>query len=142
MRNGGRRMGCAATLIIVSALSLPTRTWSSQLTILSVGPSDSMLGKRRRVTAQSDHRPLSQPSAAYTASKLFYIWRACYSKPQGHDNTIRELLLVPNFADSTDRWAPFSVAFGAYGSLGFAYNFDPDPSRGAPNKFFTKLVVI
>jgi long-subunit fatty acid transport protein len=34
------------------------------------------------------------------------------------------------------------VGFGAYGALGFVYNFDADPSKGVRNKFFTELAAI
>lgn len=149
MRSHWRWMGGATALLVVSAFFLATRAWSSQLTIPSVSPSDSMLGGNvvalplNPITALF-HNPaqLTQIPNSFTVGALAIPFHPRYANPQGYDNTSRELPLVPNFAYSTDRWAPFSVGFGAYGSLGFSYNFDPDPSRGVPNKFFTELVVI
>ncbi|MGH8007645.1 MAG: OmpP1/FadL family transporter [Candidatus Binatia bacterium] len=69
-------------------------------------------------------------------------FRPRYANSQGYDNTSRELPLAPSFGYVTDRWAPFHVGIGSYGSLGFAYNFDADPARGVPNNFFTELAVI
>jgi long-subunit fatty acid transport protein len=65
-----------------------------------------------------------------------------YANSLGYDNTSREFPLAPTLGYVTDHWAPVHVGIGMYGSLGFSYNFDANPSRGVPNNFFTELAVI
>lgn len=81
------------------------------------------------------------PNSA-TASTLAIRYHPGYANTQGYDKTSREMPVAPSFGYVTDRWAPFHVGIGAYGSLGFAYNFPADPARGVPNNLYTDLAVL
>ena len=59
-----------------------------------------------------------------------------------YDTTSREFPMAPNVGYMTDRFAPFSVGIGMYGSLGFSFNHDAAPEHGVPNNFFTELVSV
>ena len=59
-----------------------------------------------------------------------------------YDSTSREFPMAPNVGYATDRFAPFSVGIGMYGSLGFSFNHDAAPEHGVPNNFFTELVSV
>ena len=59
-----------------------------------------------------------------------------------YDSTSREFPMAPNVGYLTDRFAPFSVGIGMYGSLGFSFNHDAAPEHGVPNNFFTELVSV
>ncbi len=149
MIRGSGRTVCAVILTAIGLLALPSRGQASQLVPPAVGAQDASLAGN--VVAL----PLNPASALFhnpaqltllpnsvTGSVLAIRYHPRYANPLGYDNTSRELPVAPALGYVTDRWAPFHVGIGMYGSLGFTYNFDADPAQGVPNNFFTELTVI
>lgn len=148
MRGSGRTV-CAAILIVIGLLALPSRAQASQLVPPGVGAQDvSLAGNVVALPLNSASALFHNPAQlallpnSVTGSLLAIRYHPRYANPLGYDNTSRELPLAPALGYVTDRWAPFHVGIGMYGSLGFTYNFDADPARGVPNNFFTELAVI
>ena len=149
-RTWGRRQLLCLVILTVLGLNLPTAPGeASYLVTGAASPEDgAMEGNVVALPLNSVsalfHNPaqLTLLPESATVGSLVLPFRPSYANPQGYDNTSRELPLAPSFGYVTDRWAPFHVGIGSYGSLGFAYNFDADPERGVPNNFFTELAVI
>ena len=60
----------------------------------------------------------------------------------GYDTKSSETPLVPTLWLSSDRFAPWHVGAGLYGSVGAAFNFPGSPTAGIPNRFFSELTIL
>jgi len=121
---------------------------ASQLVFPAVAMEDGSLGGNTvalplNPTSALFHNPaqLTLLPHSLTVSAIAARYHPSYASPQGYDNTSRELPVLPSIGYVTHRFAPFSVGIGAYGALGFVYNFDADPQRGVPNNLYTELAV-
>jgi long-chain fatty acid transport protein len=145
----GNRLLCLVVLPLLSICLLSTRGEGSYLGVPATGPEDgAMEGNVVALPLNPEsalfHNPaqLTLLPESITTGALLIPFRPRYTNSEGYDRTSRELPISPNFGFATDRWAPFHLGIGAYGSLGFAYNFAADPGRGVPSNYFTELAIL
>lgn len=135
------------SLSILAYNTLPAHT--SQLAIPASGAADAALAGTtvafpQNVSSALFHNPahLSLLPRSFSAGVLAFRFHPRYENNTSYLSTSRELPVGPNFGYLTDAFAPFTFAFGMYGSLGFMFNHMSDPANGVPNNFFTELVSI
>lgn len=76
-------------------------------------------------------------------SLLLAFQNSRYQNPDtGYDAKSGETPFVPLLWLSTDRWDPWFVGGGIYGSVGASFNFPGNPSAGFPNRFFSELTLL
>jgi long-subunit fatty acid transport protein len=75
---------------------------------------------------------------------LFFLpFQARYiNRDNGFDEKSAELAVSPTVFGGTDRFAPWYVAFGLYGSVGSSFNFPGEPAAGFPNRFLGESTIV
>jgi long-subunit fatty acid transport protein len=136
-------------VMIVGMWGVAPHVDASQLVFPGVGMEDGSLGGNVVALPLNPisalfHNPaqLTLLPHSLSVSGVAARYHPSYANPQGYDNTSRELPMLPSLGYVTHRFAPLSVGIGAYGALGFVYNFDADPQRGVPNNLYTELAVL
>ena len=58
-----------------------------------------------------------------------------YKSPSGYDEKNNKIAFVPNLSMNSDKFAPFFLGLGLYGTLGIGFDYDKDPGHGIFNSF-------
>lgn len=86
---------------------------------------------------------VGQPGTQVSASLFAIFFDAHYTNPDiDYDTKSSEVPYAPTLWASTDRFAPWTIGAGVYGSVGASFNFPGSPPAGIPNRFFSETTII